>query len=324
MMDTLLTVEGLTKHFPVRGGWGRTGAPVRAVDGVDLTAGRGETLGIVGESGCGKSTTGRAILRLIEPTAGTVRVDGTDLAGLGPAELRRFRRRMQLVFQDPYASLDPRWTVERTLTEVLRTHTDLGRDAVRERIGDILETVGLSAHHRSRYPHEFSGGQRQRISIARALLLNPDLVVADEPVSALDVSVQAQVINLMKDLQQEFGMTYLFISHDLSVVRFISDRVAVMYLGRVVELADTADLFADPKHPYTRALLSALPVPDPAARRERVVLTGDLPSPSDPPAGCAFHTRCPLATERCRVERPETRVLAGESGPREVACHLAE
>ncbi|WP_181874255.1 ABC transporter ATP-binding protein [Marinitenerispora sediminis] len=323
-MDTLLTVEGLTKHFPVRGGWGRTGAPVRAVDGVDLTAGRGETLGIVGESGCGKSTTGRAILRLIEPTAGTVRVDGTDLAGLGPAELRRFRRRMQLVFQDPYASLDPRWTVERTLTEVLRTHTDLGRDAVRERIGDILETVGLSAHHRSRYPHEFSGGQRQRISIARALLLNPDLVVADEPVSALDVSVQAQVINLMKDLQQEFGMTYLFISHDLSVVRFISDRVAVMYLGRVVELADTADLFADPKHPYTRALLSALPVPDPAARRERVVLTGDLPSPSDPPAGCAFHTRCPLATERCRVERPETRVLAGESGPREVACHLAE
>jgi oligopeptide/dipeptide ABC transporter ATP-binding protein len=316
-MTPLLEVTGLTKHYPPRRGGDGV---VRAVDGVDLTLLRGETLALVGESGCGKSTTGRCILRLVEPTAGELRFDGTDLRGLSAKQLRGWRRRMQIIFQDPYASLDPRWTVEKTLAEPLRAHTDLTKAAIRTRIGEMLDVVGLSDQHRHRYPHEFSGGQRQRISIARALLLNPELVVCDEPVSALDVSVQAQVVNLMKDLQQQFGLTYLFISHDLSVVRFISDRIAVMYLGRIVELAPTAEVFAAPKHPYTQALLSAMPVPDPTARRERIILAGDPPSPADPPSGCAFHPRCPLATEICRVERPVLRATAGG----QVACHHAE
>ncbi|RRJ65342.1 dipeptide ABC transporter ATP-binding protein [Paenibacillus oralis] len=319
-MSTLLEVRNLKKHYPIRKGLlSKQVGSVKAVDGVTMSVQRGETLAVVGESGCGKSTTGRAILRLIEPTDGEIWFDGTDVRALNPEGLRQLRTQMQMVFQDPYASLDPRWTVRQTLEEPLRTHNPGSAAALKDRVAELMEVVGLSPYHADRYPHEFSGGQRQRIGIARALALNPKFIVCDEPVSALDVSIQAQVLNLMQDLQDRFGLTYLFISHDLSVVKFISDRVAVMYLGKVVELAPTAELFAAPLHPYTKALMSAVPVPNPEQRPERIVLSGDVPNPEQPPSGCAFHTRCPLATDICRKETP---VLREVSSGRQAACHL--
>ena len=306
MNGPLLDVRGLVKHFPVRGGlFGATTAHVRAVDGVDFHVKAGETLAIVGESGCGKSTLGRLVLRLIEPSAGTVRFEGDDLLALGEAELRSKRRRLQIIFQDPYASLNPRMTVGAMLGEPLKLHGLASTDAERRgRIADLLELVGLRPDHARRYPHEFSGGQRQRLAIARALAVEPGLVVADEPVSALDVSIQAQVINLMCSLQERFGLAYIFISHDLAVVKHIADRIAVMYLGKIVETASTDDLFLHPRHPYTRALLSAVPTPDPTVRRERALLEGDLPSALNPPSGCHFHTRCRFARESCRSHVP--------------------
>ncbi|MGZ7440603.1 ABC transporter ATP-binding protein [Paenibacillus sp. TH7-28] len=320
MSNTLLEVRNLKKHYPIRKGLlSKQVGSVKAVDGVTMSVQRGETLAVVGESGCGKSTTGRAILRLIEPTDGDIWFDGTDVRALNPEGLRQLRTQMQMVFQDPYASLDPRWTVRQTLEEPLRTHNPGGAATLKDRVAELMEVVGLSPYHADRYPHEFSGGQRQRIGIARALALNPKFIVCDEPVSALDVSIQAQVLNLMQDLQDRFGLTYLFISHDLSVVKFISDRVAVMYLGKVVELAPTAELFAAPLHPYTKALMSAVPVPNPEQRPERIVLSGDVPNPENPPSGCAFHTRCPLATDICRKETP---VLREVSSGRQAACHL--
>ncbi|MBB5807066.1 peptide/nickel transport system ATP-binding protein [Saccharothrix ecbatanensis] len=326
-VDTLVSVEGIKVHFPIKRGviLDRTVGHVYAVDGVDLTVRRGETYGLVGESGCGKSTLGRAVLRLTEPTAGRTVFDGTDLSTLKGEELRRMRRRMQMVFQDPMSSLDPRQSVESILVEGLRAHDlDKGREQTGKRLRSLLSAVGLATTSLRKYPHEFSGGQRQRIGIARALAVEPDLIIADEPVSALDVSVQAQVVNLLEELQEEFGLTYLVIAHDLAVVRHISDRVGVMYLGGLVEEATSDDLYAEPLHPYTKALLSAIPVPDPVVedRRERILLTGDLPSPANPPKGCRFHTRCPWKQEtRCDTERPEMReVLPGHK----VACHWAE
>ena len=300
----LLEVRGLVKHFPVRKGlFGRATEHVRAVDGVGFDLWRGETLGLVGESGCGKSTTGRTLLRLLEPTAGEVRFDGIDVRALDRAGLRAFRRRAQLVFQDPVGALNPRLSVGAMLEEVLAVH-GLGGPSRRDRAVELLELVGLRAEHIDRYPHEFSGGQRQRLGIARALSVEPELLVLDEPVSALDVSVQAQVVNLLEDLQAELGLTYLFIAHDLGLVEHVSDRVAVMYLGRIVELAAARDIYEEPRHPYTRSLLSAAPRPDPAGRerRRRIVLEGDVPSPIDPPPGCPFHPRCPhpAKDERCR------------------------
>jgi oligopeptide/dipeptide ABC transporter ATP-binding protein len=293
--EHLLDVRDLVKHFPVKRRAGAPKAAVKAVDGVSFQLSRGETLGLVGESGCGKSTTGRAILRLIEPTAGSVTFDGADVLAMNRAELRAFRRRAQIVFQDPFSSLNPRITVGAMLEEALKVH-GLGGDGVgrRRRVGELLELVGLRASHAGRYPHEFSGGQRQRIGIARALSVEPELIVCDEPVSALDVSVQAQVINLLDELKEELGLTYLFIAHDLAVVEHVSDRVAVMYLGRIVELADADTLYRQPLHPYTRALLAAAPRPDPSARQAPVVLEGDVPSPFEPPGGCPFHPRCPF------------------------------
>ncbi|MGH4024965.1 MAG: ABC transporter ATP-binding protein [Pseudonocardiaceae bacterium] len=327
----LVDVAGLQVHFPIKRGvvLDRTVGHVYAVDGVDLSIRRGETYGLVGESGCGKSTLARAMLRLVEPTGGRVMFDGTDLAALPGEPLRRMRRRMQLVFQDPLSALDPRQSVESLLVEGIRAHDldrgfDGGPDATATRLRELLDAVGLQPGALRRYPHEFSGGQRQRIGIARALSVEPDLVVADEPVSALDVSVQAQVINLLEDLQREFGLTYLVIAHDLAVVRHISDRVGVMYLGGIVEEAGSDDLYAAPLHPYTRALLSAVPVPDPVVEdsRRQILLAGDLPSSSAPPPGCRFHTRCPWRrTTRCHDERPELREL--RPGHR-VACHWAE
>ncbi|RJQ70799.1 ATP-binding cassette domain-containing protein [Pseudonocardiaceae bacterium YIM PH 21723] len=325
-MTNLVEIEDLKVHFPIRRGLfvDRVVGHVYAVDGVDLSIRRGETYGLVGESGCGKSTLGRGLLRLTEPTGGRMVFDGTDLATLKGEDLRRMRRRMQMVFQDPLSSLDPRQSVESILVEGIRVHgldkgVDLGKT-----LRDLLTSVGLPHGSLRKYPHEFSGGQRQRIGIARALAVRPDLIVADEPVSALDVSVQAQVINLLEDLQGEFGLTYLVIAHDLAVVRHIADRVGVMYLGGIVEEAPAHELYTDPLHPYTRALLSAVPVPDPVVedRRERILLTGDLPSPAAPPAGCRFHTRCPWKqATRCDTERPRLRAV--ESGHK-VACHYAE
>ncbi|MDX2104399.1 MAG: dipeptide ABC transporter ATP-binding protein [Alphaproteobacteria bacterium] len=318
-MTALLDVRNLTKHFPVRKGWliEREVGRVRAVDGVSFTIQRGETLALVGESGCGKSTTGRLVLRLIEPTSGEVRLDGEVLADLSGEALRRLRRRMQIVFQDPYASLNPRLTVGDTIAEPLLLH-GVGSTAAERRlkVAELLGLVGLRAEHARRYPHEFSGGQRQRVGIARALAAGPDLIVADEPVSALDLSIRAQVVNLLADLRQRLGLSYLFISHDLAVVRHLADRTAVMYLGRIVELAETAQLFARPRHPYTRALLSAALPPQPGRQRPPVALEGDVPSPLNPPSGCAFHPRCPLADARCRQEAPA--MVDG------VACHHAD
>jgi oligopeptide transport system ATP-binding protein len=322
--ETLLEVRDLVKHFPVSAGFlGRQVGVVRAVDGVSFTIRRGETLGLVGESGCGKTTTGRCILQLERPTSGSVRFEGQELTTLGPGALRSVRRRIQVIFQDPYSSLNPRMTVNQIVGEPLLVHK-LVRDAAAQtaRVQELLGQVGLLPQHGRRYPHELSGGQRQRVGIARALSLEPSLIICDEPVSALDVSIQAQIINLLEDLQQQLGLTYLFVAHDLSVVRHISDRVAVMYLGRIVEIADRQTLYAAPRHPYTKALLSAVPIPDPEveALREHVVLGGEVPSPLRPPAGCAFHPRCPIAVEECRLTRPELRAL----GPvQEAACHLA-
>ncbi len=325
--DQLLRVEGLEVYFPIKRGLfiDRTVGHVRAVDGVDLSIPRGATYGLVGESGCGKSTLGRAILRLEEPTEGRVLFEGTDVASLAPEPMRHMRRRMQMVFQDPLGSLDPRQNVESLLTEPLRAHgLGGGSKELTEKVSGLLDAVGLPAASRRRYPHEFSGGQRQRIGIARAIALEPDLLIADEPVSALDVSVQAQVLNLLEELQERLGLTYLVIAHDLAVVRHISDTVGVMYLGSLVEQAPADDLYEQPLHPYTRALMSAVPVPDPVVeeRRERILLAGDLPSPANPPSGCRFHTRCPWRQEtRCDDEVPVLRELAPG---RLVSCHWAE
>ncbi|ASS74140.1 peptide ABC transporter substrate-binding protein [Tumebacillus algifaecis] len=319
-MSALLEVKGLKKYFPIRDGvLSKVQSHVKAVDDVSFVVQEGETLGIVGESGCGKSTTGRAIMRLSEPTAGEVWFQGQNLIELKDDAMRKMRRDLQIVFQDPFASLNPRMTVGAILEEPLKIHGLASAAERKERVLEILKIVGLTEQHASYYPHQFSGGQRQRIGIARALITKPKLVIADEPVSALDVSIQSQILNLMKDLQEQFGLTYLFISHDLSVVRHISDRVGVMYLGRLVELAPKGLMYANPLHPYTRALMSAVPSPNPREKRERIILTGDVPSPANPPTGCAFHTRCPVAIESCKSERP---VMKETQEGHFVACHL--
>ncbi|MBD8004632.1 ABC transporter ATP-binding protein [Bacillus norwichensis] len=322
MTERLLEVEGLRKSFPIQGGiFGKQVGEVKAVDDVSFFIKRGETLGLVGESGCGKSTTGKALLRLLEPTEGKIYFEGKDITNLSKKEMRRLRREMQMVFQDPFASLNPRHKVEKILEEPLIVHGVTDSKERKKRVRELLQIVGLNDYHAKRYPHQFSGGQRQRIGIARALAVHPKLIVADEPVSALDVSIQSQVLNLLKNLQEEFDLTYLFIAHDLGVVRHISDRVGVMYLGRIVELADSERLYDNPKHPYTEALLSAVPVPDIDFQKERIILRGDVPNPANPPAGCAFHTRCPAAMEQCVRERPLLKEV--ESG-HFTACHLYE
>lgn len=316
----LLKVSGLKKYFPVKKGLlGKTDSYVKAVDDLSFYVNEGETLGIVGESGCGKSTTGRTLMRLLEPTEGSVEFDGKELTALSTEDMRKTRRDIQMVFQDPYASLNPRHTVERILSEPLLVHGVKSAKERKKKVHEFLEVVGLSAYHAQRYPHQFSGGQRQRIGIARALMTNPKLIIADEPVSALDVSIQAQVLNLMKDLQHEFNLTYIFIAHDLGVVRHISDRVAVMYLGRIVEIADSEQLYAKPLHPYTQALLSAVPVPDPEFQTDDIMLEGDMPNPANPPKGCAFHTRCPFKMDICSQVTP---VLDEKESGHSVACHL--
>jgi oligopeptide transport system ATP-binding protein len=320
--NVLVDILDLKMYFPVTAGiiFQRKIADVKAVDGVSFSIRRGETLGLVGESGCGKSTTGRCILQLYRPTGGQIFFGGRDLTKVKGGELRSFRRKMQMIFQDPYASLNPRMSVGSIIGEPLAIHSLARGRARRDRVTELMRIVGLNPFYANRYPHEFSGGQRQRIGVARALAVEPDFIVCDEPVSALDVSIQAQIINLLMDLQHQFTLTYLFIAHDLSVVRHISDRVAVMYLGKLMELSDRNELYENPLHPYTKALLSAVPIPDPAveAKRERIILTGDVPSPLRPPSGCVFHTRCPIAIEECQIHIPEWREL---SSGHWVACH---
>jgi len=323
----LLKVRNLKKHFPIRRGvLKRTVGHVKAVDGISFDIYEGETLGLVGESGCGKSTAGRTILQLYKPTEGEVYLDDQDLTEFSKSDLRKKRRNMQMIFQDPYASLNPRMTVGNIISEPLVIQ-GIGNSASRkERVGELLDVVGLNRYFINRYPHEFSGGQRQRIGVARALATNPSFIVADEPISALDVSIQAQVVNMLDDLRTELGLTYLFIAHDLSMVHYISDRVAVMYLGRIVEIGDRNDVYDHPLHPYTQALLSAIPLPDPdiESGRDRIILKGDVPSPSDPPAGCHFHPRCGYATDICRQDDPQPRNFGTEEMPWMVACHHAE
>jgi len=321
----LLQARGLSKHFPTKAAWPWQHAPaVQAVTEIDLDVEAGETLGLVGESGCGKSTLGRTLLRLYEPSAGTIKFDGVDVTHLSQRALRPLRRQMQMIFQDPYASLNPRMSIGTAIAEPIEIHKLAATQKDREaRVAELLEKVGLRPDAARRYPHEFSGGQRQRVGIARALAVRPKLLVCDEPISALDVSIQAQIVNLLEDLQQEEALTYVFISHQLEIVRHVCDRVAVMYLGRIVELADAKTLYADPKHPYTQALMSAVPRIDPAKRKDRIVLTGDVPSPIDPPSGCPFHPRCPVKDKpkACFDERPLLRVLSNGS---RAACHVAE
>ncbi len=316
----LLRVTDMKVHFPIRGGLlSRTVGYVHAVDGVSFDILPGETMGLVGESGCGKTTTGRAVLRLVEPTAGSVEFEGTNLLKLNRGQMRAMRREMQIIFQDPFGSLNPRMSVGEIIMEPLAIHKMGSREVREKRVKELLEVVGLASYHARRFPHEFSGGQRQRIGIARALALNPKLIVADEPVSALDVSIQSQILNLMGQLQKEFHLTYLFIAHGLNVIRHISDRVGVMYLGVMVETAAAADLYKKPLHPYTEALFSAIPIPNPAMRRERIILSGDVPSPVNPPSGCRFHTRCPIAQDICSQEVP---VLHEAGDGHMVACHF--
>ncbi|GAB4335449.1 MAG: dipeptide ABC transporter ATP-binding protein [Dehalococcoidia bacterium] len=323
--DALVDVKDLQVYFPITSGivFQRKVADVKAVDGITFTVKRGETLGLVGESGCGKSTTGKAILQLERPTGGEILFNGRDLTKMKGRELRRFRRNMQMIFQDPYASLNPRMSVGSIISEPLTIHKLASGREKKERVQHLLQTVGLNPYFANRFPHEFSGGQRQRIGIARALAVEPDFIVCDEPVSALDVSIQAQIINLLQDLQDEFNLTYLFIAHDLSVVRHISDRVAVMYLGHIMELTDRDSIFDEPLHPYTKALLSAVPIPDPAVerKRERIILLGDVPSPIAPPPGCVFHTRCPIAIDECRTRIPEWRNVGTATKEHWVWCH---
>ena len=315
----LLEVRDLKKHYPVSGGFfGGARKQVYAVDGISFALARGETLGIVGESGCGKSTAAKTIMRLIEPTSGQVLVDGVDITAMSKAQFRPYRKDVQIVFQDPYASLNPRMRSGAIVGEALRNF-GVGKAERERRVRELFERVGLHSEAQRKYPHEFSGGQRQRLGIARALALKPKLIVCDEPVSALDVSIQAQVINLLIDLQRDLGISYLFVAHDLAVVQHISDRVAVMYLGRIVEMADCDSLFAQPRHPYTRALLSAVPVPNPSGVSQRIILKGDVPSPMSPPSGCHFHTRCPHAMDRCKLEAP---LLRDDGSGHQVACHL--
>jgi len=328
MTENLLEINDLKMYFPITKGviFQKKVADVKAVDGVTFNIKRGETLGLVGESGCGKSTTGRAILQLYRPTAGSVKFKDVELTELKGEKLRNMRRNMQMIFQDPYASLNPRMTVGGIVGEPLEVHNIAKGREKRERVQELLRVVGLNPYFVNRYPHEFSGGQRQRIGVARSLALNPELIVCDEPISALDVSIQAQIVNMLEELQQEFGLTYLFIAHDLSMVRHISDRIAVMYLGKIVEVTDHHALYEDPKHPYTQALLSAVPIPDPAIEdnRQRIILAGDVPSPIDPPTGCNFSTRCPRVMDICKQVDPKWQDIGDESQDHWVACHLYE